>query len=104
MIKNWSQTLSFQASFDKIEGNMWVGGVKTVKSVLMILDGLLSIALIASVVLQSSKSAGMSGAISGGAETIFGGKKKGIDEILGKATMILGGLFAIITLAIVKMS
>jgi preprotein translocase subunit SecG len=65
---------------------------------LKIFDGLICIALIAAVVLQSGKSAGMSGAIAGGAETIFGGKKKGMDEHLAKATMILGGLFAIITL------
>lgn len=70
---------------------------------LMILDAVLCIALIASVVLQSGKSAGMSGSIAGGAETIFGGKKKGIDELLAKATMILGALFAVVTLTIVKM-
>jgi len=75
-----------------------------VKEALMIVDAILSIALIASVVLQSGKSAGMSGAIAGGAETIFGGKKKGIDEVLAKATMIIGVLFGIITLAIVKIS
>lgn len=74
------------------------------KEALMIVDAILSIALIASVVLQSGKSAGMSGAIAGGAETIFGGKKKGIDEVLAKATMIIGVLFGIITLAIVKIS
>jgi len=38
------------------------------KSVLMILEAVVAIALIASVVLQSGKSAGMSGSIAGGAE------------------------------------
>jgi preprotein translocase subunit SecG len=71
---------------------------------LMILDAIISIALIAVVVLQSSKSAGMSGSIAGGAETIFGGKKKGIDELLSKATMVLGLLFGVITLALAKLS
>lgn len=71
---------------------------------LMILDGILSIAIIAVVVMQSSKSAGMSGAIAGGAETIFGGKRKGLDEILSKATMVLGVLFGVVTLALAKMS
>lgn len=71
---------------------------------LMILDGILSIAIIAVVVLQSGKSAGMSGAIAGGAETIFGGKKKGLDEILSKATMVLGLLFGVVTLALARMS
>jgi preprotein translocase subunit SecG len=69
---------------------------------LMILDAVLSIALIAVVVLQSGKSAGLSGSIAGGAETLFGGKKKGIDEILAKATMILGVLFAVVTMVLVK--
>jgi preprotein translocase subunit SecG len=68
----------------------------------MILDAVICIALIATVVLQSGKSAGMSGSIAGGAETIFGGKKKGLDEILAKATMILGVLFGIVTLIIVR--
>ncbi len=71
---------------------------------LMILDGILAIAIIAVVVLQSSKSAGMSGAIAGGAETVFGGKKKGLDEILSKATMVLGVIFAIVTLYLARIT
>jgi len=70
----------------------------------MVLEALISIALIASVVLQSSKSAGMGGAISGGADTLFGGRKKGLDEMLAKATMLLAGLFAVVTMALVKLS
>jgi len=69
---------------------------------LMIIDAVICVALIASVVLQSGKSAGMSGSIGGGAEAIFGGKKKGLDEMLAKATMILGILFGIVTLIIVR--
>ncbi|MBP2652832.1 MAG: secG [Firmicutes bacterium] len=71
---------------------------------LMIFDAILSVLLIAAVVLQSGKSAGMSGSIAGGAETIFGGKKKGIDELLAKATMSLGIVFAIVTLVLVKLT
>ena len=71
---------------------------------LMILDGIISIALIAVVVLQSSKSSGMSGSIAGGAETIFGGKRKGLDELLAKATMVLGLLFGVVTLTLVKLT
>lgn len=70
---------------------------------LMILDAIICLALIASVILQSSKSAGMGGSISGGADAVFGGKAKGIDALLAKATMVLGALFAIITLIIAKM-
>jgi len=70
---------------------------------LMILEAIISIALIAVVVLQSGKSAGLSGAIAGGAETLFGGKKKGMDELLTKATMVLGALFGIVTLSLVRL-
>ncbi|BBB91772.1 MAG TPA: preprotein translocase subunit SecG [Methylomusa anaerophila] len=67
---------------------------------LMILDAVLAIAVIAVVVLQSGKSAGLSGSIAGGAETLFGGKKKGIDELLAQATIILGALFGIVTMVL----
>lgn len=70
---------------------------------LMIVEAIICIALIATVVLQSGKSAGLSGSIAGGAETVFGGKKKGIDEILARATMILGVLFAVVTMILVKL-
>ena len=69
----------------------------------MILEAIICIALIATVVLQSGKSAGMSGSIAGGAETLFGGKKKGVDELLAKATMILGISFGIVTMILVKL-
>lgn len=71
---------------------------------LMILDAILSIALIAVVVLQSGKSAGMSGSIAGGAEAIFGGKKKGMDELLAKVTIWIGLAFGVVTLLLVKLS
>ncbi len=71
---------------------------------LMVLDAIVCIALIASVVLQSSKSAGMGGSISGGADAVFGGKAKGLDAFLARVTMILGALFGIITLLIAKLS
>lgn len=58
---------------------------------------IMSIALIASVLLQSGKSAGLSGAIAGGAETFFG-KKKGMDELLGKVTIAVALLFGVSSL------
>lgn len=71
---------------------------------MMILDAVISIALIASVVLQSSKSSGMGGSISGGADAVFGGKAKGLDALLAKLTMVLAVLFAVVTLIIAKMT
>jgi preprotein translocase subunit SecG len=72
---------------------------------LMVLDAIISIALIAVVVLQSGKSAGLSGSIAGGAETMLGGgKKRGLDEHLARATMVLGVLFGVVTLVVVRLS
>lgn len=71
------------------------------KIILTVLQVLLSIALITAVVLQSGRSAGLSGTISGGAETLFG-KKKGLDELLGKVTIavavLLGALCLILAI------
>ncbi|MDI3482072.1 MAG: preprotein translocase subunit SecG [Tepidanaerobacteraceae bacterium] len=49
---------------------------------------IICVGLIATVLLQSGKSAGISGSIAGGAETFFG-KKKGIDEKLARYTEFL---------------
>jgi len=56
---------------------------------------ILAILVIASVVLKSSNSTALSGSIAGGAEVLFGGKRKGIDDILAKATKVMAVLFAI---------
>ena len=53
---------------------------------------LLCVRLIISVLLQSGKSAGLSGSIAGGAESLFG-KKKGIDGKLARYTQILACAF-----------
>ncbi|ADE72024.1 MULTISPECIES: preprotein translocase subunit SecG [Priestia] len=62
---------------------------------------IVSIALIVVVVLQSSKTTGLSGAISGGAETLFGKQKaRGIDLVLHRLTVVLSILFFVLTLAV----
>ncbi|MBM4760800.1 preprotein translocase subunit SecG [Bacillus sp. B15-48] len=66
--------------------------------VLLVID---CISLIAVVLLQSSKSAGLSGAISGGAETLFGKQKaRGIDLVLHRLTIVLAILFFVLTIAV----
>ena len=66
--------------------------------VLLIID---CIALITVVLLQEGKSTGLSGAISGGAEQLFGKQKqRGIDLILHRVTIILAILFFLLMLAI----
>lgn len=72
----------------------------TLVSTLLII---VAIALIVSVLLQSSKSAGLSGAISGGAEQLFGKQKaRGMDLILHRTTIVLSVIFFILALAIAK--
>ncbi|WML46980.1 preprotein translocase subunit SecG [Neobacillus sp. PS3-34] len=63
---------------------------------------IVSIALIVVVLLQSGKSAGLSGAISGGAEQLFGKQKaRGIDLILHRITVVLSVLFFVLAIAVV---
>lgn len=61
---------------------------------LLVINSLIMILLI---VLQSGKSEGLSGAISGGAEQLFGKRKaRGIDLFLHRGTIITGVLFFIL--------
>jgi preprotein translocase subunit SecG len=71
-----------------------------VKIIVTVFQVILAIALIAAVVMQSGRSAGLSGVISGGAETLFG-KKKGMDELLGKVTVVVAILFGAVCLLLV---
>lgn len=59
----------------------------------------LCVALIATVLLQSGRSAGL-GAIAGGAQSLVG-KKKGLDEKLSKVTTYLAVGFMLVTIAMV---
>jgi preprotein translocase subunit SecG len=62
---------------------------------------IVSIGLILVVLLQSGKSAGLSGAISGGAEQLFGKQKaRGLDLILHRITIVLSVLFFILTVLV----
>ncbi len=71
------------------------------KGSLVVIYIIVALGLIASVVLQSGKSAGLSGAIAGGAESFFG-KKKGLDELLVKLTTILAVVFFLTSLVLFK--
>ena len=55
------------------------------------------VGLIVTVLLQSGSSAGL-GSISGGAETLFGGNKKGLDELLAKVSVVCAAGFMVLTL------
>lgn len=69
-------------------------GLRIILSVIYVL---VCIGLIATVLLQSGKSAGLSGTIAGGAETFFR-KKKGIDDKLAKFTEILAVAFMVLSI------
>lgn len=65
---------------------------------LVIALAVVCIMLVVVVLLQSGRTAGL-GAISGGAEQLFGKKKaRGVDLILHRLTAGLGALFFVITL------
>lgn len=60
-----------------------------------------SVILIVVVLLQSSKSAGLSGAIGGGADHMMGkAKARGMDALLGKLTAFFATIFIILTLLV----
>ncbi|HHW5022176.1 TPA: preprotein translocase subunit SecG [Staphylococcus aureus] len=66
--------------------------------VLLIID---CIALITVVLLQEGKSSGLSGAISGGAEQLFGKQKqRGVDLFLNRLTIIFSILFFVLMICI----
>ncbi|MBT2571918.1 preprotein translocase subunit SecG [Planococcus sp. ISL-110] len=72
-------------------------------TLLMTLLVIVSLALIVVVLLQSGKSAGLSGAISGGAEQLFGKQKaRGLDLVLHRVTIVLAALFFILAVAVTK--
>jgi len=69
--------------------------------VLKIILVIFSLGLIAVVLLQRGKSAGLSGAISGGAEQLFGKQKaRGIDLFLQRLTIGLAVGFFILSLVV----
>ena len=64
---------------------------------------IVALALIVVVLLQSGKSAGLSGAISGGAEQLFGKQKaRGMDLVLHRTTIVLSVAFFVLAIAITK--
>ncbi len=74
------------------------------RTFLMIALAIASIVLIISILLQSSNSAGLSGAIGGGAEQLFGKKKsQGYEGILNKISTVAAVLFIVLSLILVML-
>lgn len=77
--------------------------VDVLHTLITVLLIIVALALIVVVLLQSGKSAGLSGAISGGAEQLFGKQKaRGLDLVLHRTTIVLSVLFIALALAITK--
>ena len=69
---------------------------------LMIILLVSSRVLIISILLQESKSDGLSGSIAGGAEQLFGKRKsRGYDALLSRITTVCAVIYIIVSLAIV---
>lgn len=73
--------------------------MKRLQMALIVIYVIVCLALIASVLLQSGRSAGLSGAIAGGAQSLFG-KKKGMDDLLGRVTTGLAVGFMLLAIAL----
>ena len=75
-----------------------MGAIQIIVSIFHII---FSLSIIVVVLLQSGKSAGLSGSIAGGAETFFG-KNKGrtLDALLGKYTSIAAIMFLVTSIAL----
>jgi preprotein translocase subunit SecG len=79
-----------------------IAGGAQVKTFLMVLLTIASLVLIASILLQSGNSAGLSGSIGGGAEQLFGKKKsRGYEAILNKITTAGAVVFILCSLVLV---
>ncbi len=77
------------------------GGVKVLLTILTVLLILSSLVLVASILLQSGKSAGLSGAIGGGAEQIWGkNKARDYDAKFERLTKISAVVFLVAALLI----
>jgi len=77
------------------------GTITSMNMVLTVIQVIFSLAIIAVVMLQSGKSAGLSGAIAGAADTFLAkNKAKSLDAKLAKATKWVAIVWVLLTLAL----
>ena len=76
--------------------------VQRLRVFLMVLQFAVCLVLIAGVLLQPGKSAGISGSIAGGAEQLFGKKKsKSYEDMFAKITTVSAIIFMILCVVLV---
>ena len=71
-----------------------------VETILIVLEALCSLALIAVILLQSGKEAGLSGALAGGSDTYLNKTKGGLDKMLASSTKWIALAWVILTLVL----
>ena len=69
----------------------------------MVIELIISVVLIFSIMLQSGRDAGFSGAVSRMSDNLSGNKAKGLDDFYKKVTSVMAVLFIIISLALTAM-
>ena len=74
-------------------------GTRPMKTPLVVVHLIICIAIVAIVILQSGKSSGLSGALSGNTDTFLSkNKSKSLDARLARATKWFAGIFVILTI------
>ena len=74
--------------------------MEVVKIILTVLEVLASVALIAVVMMQSGKEAGLSSALSGNSDSYLSKSGKTLDKVLAKATKWVALVWLVLTLAL----
>ena len=73
--------------------------METLKTIVLVLDLISAVLLIATILIQSGKSAGLSGAIAGASDSFMSkGGSKTLDAKLARATKWIGLAFMVLTL------
>ena len=74
--------------------------MEILRIILTVLEVIASVALIAVVLVQSGKEAGLSGAIAGNSESYMSKSGSGLDKMLAKATKWIALVWIVLTLAL----
>lgn len=71
------------------------------ETILIVLEAICSVALIAVVLMQSGKEAGLSGALTGASDSYLSKNKKGgLDQVLASSTKWIAIVWVLLTLAL----
>ena len=75
--------------------------MSVIETILVVIEALCSIALIAVVLMQSGKEAGLSGALAGSSDSYLSKNKKGgLDQMLASSTKWIAMVWVVLTLAL----